>query len=72
MLIENFIDEQVHISYDAINLVKMLTKKDPRERFSAKQALESKWICTKLRQSESLKMAKSILQIRAKSKKNGF
>ena len=55
MLIENTIDEAFDtISYDAINLVKLLTKKDPRERISAKQALESKWICTKLRQSESL------------------
>ena len=50
MLIENTIDEAFDtISYDAINLVKLLTKKDPRERISAKQALESKWICTKLR-----------------------
>ena len=60
MLVENYIDEQFDtISYDAINLVKLLTKKDPRERISAKQALDSNWIRTKLRESESLQKTQS-------------
>ena len=63
MIVENMIDDKEDIlSAAAINLVKDMIKNDPRERLSAKQALQSKWMVTKLRVSEPLAEAKGQLR----------
>ena len=63
MIVENMIDDQEDkLSTAAINLVKDMIKNDPRERLSAKQALESNWMVTKLRVSEPLADAKDQLR----------
>ena len=63
MIVENMIDDQEDkLSTAAINLVKDMIKNDPRERLSAKQALQSKWMVTKVRVSEPLAEAKDQLR----------
>ena len=65
MIVENLIDDYFgQLSEMAIDLVKALIKKDPHERLSAKQALESKWMITKLRTSEPLENTKQSLRQR--------
>ena len=72
MLVECAIDQYYcQISNDAIDLVKALIKKDPRERLSAKQALEHAWIKNKLRSSETLEAAKQSLVARKDQKLSG-
>ena len=57
--VENLIDGYyTQISDEAIELVKALVKHDPKERLSAKQALDAPWFKAKLKNRESLEQAK--------------
>ena len=58
-LVQNFMGNyRGEISDEAIDLVKALIKKDPIERLSAKQALQSDWMNTKIHRKDTLKATK--------------
>ena len=63
MIVENMIDDKEDtLSAAAITLVKDMIKNDPKERLSAKEALQSKWMKVKIRASEPLADAKQSLR----------
>ena len=65
MIVEDMIDGKIDVlSSAAIKLVKDMIKVDPKERLSAKEALESKWMKTKVRASEPLAETKQHLKKR--------
>ena len=69
---ENLIDDKIDVlSSAAIELVKDLIKVDPKERLSAKEALDSKWMKVKVRASEPLADTSQSLRQRMLLKKNG-
>ena len=73
ILVESFMDEYYgQISDEAIDLVKALIKKDPRERLSAKQALDSDWMKMKLKTKEALEATKKSLRKLMESKRRGY
>ena len=73
---EVFMDDYFDVISDsACDLVKQLTRKDPAKRLSAKQALETTWIKTKINKNDSsnrsLEATKKSLLTRVEKKRSG-
>lgn len=57
------------ISSDVKSLLCFLVRKNPEERFSARQALEHKWFSQKIKSESNLSLALNNMSVRRSSKR---